>query len=235
MLTRIHFRGPKVAQAGSIAGTAVVWLLAITQPARAMEDPVTGRWATRDPLFYNRSSMKPNTIIGPGKTRGNAFLNQKNFSQSKGSHSPSNRFFLISQQWHDYYEQNRMADRIVLYWFLGQDPISNNDPTGLAEPCSNDPDFLRWHGNWCGPHWSGGKHTCPCDPYPGNAPPIDNLDSCCQYHDGCYEEGGDNSDCNYGLCVCLFSMPAGEQGGIDWGGVAGWFGCETLIPPPPGP
>jgi hypothetical protein len=42
---------------------ALLAVLAMTTPAPAMNDPVTGRWITRDTLPYNTSSLHPNGLV----------------------------------------------------------------------------------------------------------------------------------------------------------------------------
>jgi RHS repeat-associated protein len=60
------------------------------------------------------------------------------------------------------------------FGYVGGNPVSRNDPTGLIE----------MYGNWGGANWSGGKNssTIPLNP----AGPKDSLDACFVQHDYCY-------------------------------------------------
>lgn len=47
---------------------------------------------------------------------------------------------------------------------------------------------MRYHGNYCGPNWSGGQHQASVG---SNVPPIDDFDNTCKVHDAIYAAGGD--------------------------------------------
>lgn len=49
---------------------------------------------------------------------------------------------------------------------------------------------MRYHGNYCGPNWSGGQHRASVI---SSVPPIDDFDRTCQVHDAAYA-AGDNLD-----------------------------------------
>lgn len=62
-----------------------------------------------------------------------------------------------------------------LYAYVDNNPINFTDPSGL----------IKYHGNWCGPNWTGGKKQTyiPGEYY---KPPVDRLDEACKTHDVCY-------------------------------------------------
>ena len=63
------------------------------------------------------------------------------------------------------------------YNYVDQNPVNYIDPSGRK----------RYHGNWCGPDWTGGKEE-QFDPkhFKDYRKPIDALDEVCMHHDICY-------------------------------------------------
>lgn len=53
---------------------------------------------------------------------------------------------------------------------------------------------MRYHGKYCGPHWSAGEHQ---DSVLSNVPPLDEFDSTCKEHDAAYAVGGDLEVADY--------------------------------------
>jgi len=47
---------------------------------------------------------------------------------------------------------------------------------------------MRFHGNYCGPNWSGGKHQ---SSVVGDVEAVDEFDNTCRLHDATYATGGD--------------------------------------------
>ena len=59
MLTKPRIRKQDVTTLGWTLGAAITWFLMLAQPASAMEDPVAGRWESRDLLNYNTGELRP--------------------------------------------------------------------------------------------------------------------------------------------------------------------------------
>jgi RHS repeat-associated protein len=66
------------------------------------------------------------------------------------------------------------------YPYVANNPINMTDPSGL----------WQFHGNWCGPNWSGGQEKPIENLKPKEIkkllPPEDYWDWCCMEHDLCY-------------------------------------------------
>lgn len=59
---------------------------------------------------------------------------------------------------------------------------------------------MRYHGNFCGPNWSDGKHQASVVP---TLPPIDHNDNCCREHDRAYATGADHGEADRNFIQCL--------------------------------
>jgi hypothetical protein len=81
-----------------------------------------------------------------------------------------------------------LAGGINTYTYVGGNPLTQNDPSGL----------LAIAGNWCGPNWTGGKE----EKFNPNAPvgyyssAIGRTDRACQNHDMCYQQCRQESSCS---------------------------------------
>lgn len=66
------------------------------------------------------------------------------------------------------------------YVYVADRPLMRSDPLGLC----------AYHGNWCGPDWTGGARRTYGQIGLGDdvLPPIDALDRCYMVHDICYWE-----------------------------------------------
>lgn len=53
---------------------------------------------------------------------------------------------------------------------------------------------MRYHGKYCGPHWSAGEHQ---DSVLSSVPPLDEFDSTCKEHDAAYATAGDLEGADY--------------------------------------
>jgi hypothetical protein len=78
------------------------------------------------------------------------------------------------------------------YAYVGGSPLSAGDPLGL----------FKFHGNWCGPNWTGGFKK-PWDKLTADErrrlkPPLDGLDACCEVHDKCHADCRANFSCDLG-------------------------------------
>ena len=76
--------------------------------------------------------------------------------------------------------------RKPVFLFIANNPISNYDVRGLL---GMKPWDGKWHGNWCGGGWTGGKNQDAKDYDWENDPRPDtttDLDKCCRTHDAAY-------------------------------------------------
>lgn len=71
------------------------------------------------------------------------------------------------------------------YLYVRNNAINRTDPLGLFE----------YHGNWCGPNWTGGRNETFTQGHIYD-PPTSGLDSCCMDHDICYSECRKNNPCD---------------------------------------
>jgi len=201
------------------------------------EDVATGRWNTRDPLFYNRKSLSPSLLYhrrlverlrqesvnlsshtNSAKTIGlrGDVLDMANTLQLTGKYGYANRLLSGVQQ--------PMAARqqdVNLYQLSISNPSINLDPSGML--CN------EYWGNYCGPGWCSGGWVCPCSgsnaPSSTNCdysvPPIDDVDSACRDHDKCYDDTGASYPdplCDSILCDQLLTV--GQPPGMtnfEWG------------------
>ncbi len=85
---------------------------------------------------------------------------------------------------------------INLYAYVKNNSVNRKDPKGLQDIGGDDssqydfsnPDFgFVYHGNWCGPGWTGGL-AGPYNPGQSYLSPVDPLDNCCKDHDTCYAD-----------------------------------------------
>ncbi len=122
------------------------------------------------------------------------------------------------------------------YGYCGQRTSTFSDASGLAA--------IPVYGNYCGPGW----------PLEGDRPiPIEQLDTCCQKHDDCYDKCGGTgksnlacqilrrigkyppccacvNNCDLGLCIC--STKANCRWNFDcnvWKGLIGNYFCTGLL------
>lgn len=214
----------------------LVLILVVSAPALAMNDPATGRWMTRDPLFYNRKSLSPSPPYHrrpiehlrhdsvdlsshPNSATTAGFrahiLDMAHTLKLAGKHSHASRLLFSVQQ----VIAVRQED-INLYQLSISNPFVFLDPFGTC--------VSAW-GNYCGPKFCGGKPICPCTT-PGavtwcdySVPPIDDVDSACKDHDQCYDDTGASYPdplCDSILCDQLLAagQPPG-MGNLTWGGL----------------
>jgi RHS repeat-associated protein len=107
------------------------------------------------------------------------------------------------------------------YAYVGENPLDGIDPWGL----------YNWHGNWCGPDWTGG-FTRPFSELTANErrtvkPPIDQLDGACRKHDICYSHCSFDHPCEpaarsqcFRICDYTLTASAYAVGGF-WGRTIG--------------
>ena len=110
--------------------------------------------------------------------------------------------------------------------YINQDPIglaggansfgyANSSPLHWTDPLG----LFTYHGNWCGPSWTGGRE----ETYKPNSdpnyykPPIDMVDKACMNHDICYYECRESFSCSSldrGKCMteCDRSLDAASSG-----------------------
>jgi RHS repeat-associated protein len=85
------------------------------------------------------------------------------------------------------------------YAYVDGNPASGADHLGLAnsgwQPSPGLQNLRNWqsvpgnfiyHGNWCGPGWTGGRQESYSTRTSGYKPPVNSLDGGCQRHDVCY-------------------------------------------------
>lgn len=95
-----------------------------------------------------------------------------------------------------------------IYDYVANNPLVFSDPSGLK----------KFHGNWCGPNWTGGRKEpyTPSNDTPGYyAPPIDYVDIPCSNHDKCYSKCRDKHPCSpWGRRACERKCDFSLVGGI---------------------
>jgi RHS repeat-associated protein len=121
------------------------------------------------------------------------------------------RQFIKGKTWK---AQKRLRDQAhaPAYLFVRNTPIVMIDHLGLIFLPPWQP---KYHGNWCGPGWTGGEPKDSGDYDWPNASTnvVGHLDNCCRKHDACYAgwdlEKGDwvkpkrpQSECDDDLCEC---------------------------------
>jgi RHS repeat-associated protein len=97
-----------------------------------------------------------------------------------------------------------LLGRINLYEFVKNSPVGQIDVYGLIN--SHFPQY----GNYCGGGWCGGKVVKLGEKCNFSVAPINEMDTCCQAHDKCYDNACkgkvDQSkvhDCDKTLCQCM--------------------------------
>jgi RHS repeat-associated protein len=76
---------------------------------------------------------------------------------------------------------------INFYAYVENNPVNFTDPSGL----------WKYHGNWCGPDWTGGKNEMYDPAHAGSyKAPVDALDDACRTHDICYYKCRQNFKCD---------------------------------------
>ena len=104
------------------------------------------------------------------------------------------------------------AGDVNFYSYVGGNPINYRDPSGQTSIP------MIFHGNWCGPNWTGGRfEQYNPDHVKSYNEPIDAADAVCKEHDICYYQCRDSIPCDAdgrGKCmrycdaVLILSMPS---------------------------
>lgn len=117
-----------------------------------------------------------------------------------------------------------------LYSYVGGNPVSYVDRAGL----------WRYHGNWCGPDWTGGQ----MGPYmpigTDYRPPVDALDAACKRHDICYYDCRNESPCEAtqrGQCMTRCDRALATEARASGHGYMSplWWWMSLNNTPDPGP
>jgi len=110
MLTKMHFRRQRVVALSWILSAAAAWAFMDAQPAGAMEDPVTGRWASRDPISHNSRLIRPGI---PGRM------------PSRTAIKPRPAANMLIPPW---------LDQRNSFEFVRSNPLNDSDWSGLLAP-----------------------------------------------------------------------------------------------------
>jgi len=127
--------------------------------------------------------------------------------------------YLKGKRWYDP-DIGRYISRKNSYSINSPYIFSNNNPVSslpvYTSPISDittsdnpkDPLGFYFHGNWCGPGWSGGKYTNNPEKVDWSVPAIDSIDQCCKFHDWCVQHENNWWDrwvgeCRQKICDCL--------------------------------
>lgn len=210
----------------------IIVSLGVATPALAINDPVVGRWLTRDPLYYDRVSLLLPTnglrsAVAVGDDRGQLLRQRLRTSQHRlrknegqgllrqsGVHTLAQELQLTRQ----YGDGDPILRRI------GQIDVAFGETKSVYEMAESNTNVfsdplgtcVKWYGNWCGPMYCGGVCLCPPDVPPpdgfkcscecGNAPPTNEFDGCCKDHDECYDSfGNGDAVCDAVMCECMLS------------------------------
>ena len=120
------------------------------------------------------------------------------------------------------------------YSYVNSNPVNDRDPSGQK----------KFHGNWCGPDWTGGRVE-EYDPAhdPLYKPPVDDLDRTCEHHDKCYYACRRDHPCDKeARAACMRQCDdvlTGEASSVvgkqNWGyGYVIWWGIKGHLKPDPG-
>ena len=113
------------------------------------------------------------------------------------------------------------------YAYVNNNVINSTDPLGL----------FKYHGNWCGPNWTGGKVET-YSPDHKYLEPVDTLDTYCMIHDMCYAQCRADNPCSRvsrGSCMtkCDRELADGAALSGNKGGLWSWMKFNST--PDPGP
>lgn len=67
---------------------------------------------------------------------------------------------------------------------------------------------MRYHGKYCGPHWSAGEHQ---DSVLSSVPPLDEFDATCKEHDAAYAVGGNLEVADYEFAAANLASGAPKR------------------------
>jgi hypothetical protein len=101
-------------------------ILTLTNPALAMNDPVTGRWITRDPLEYNMRLLKPRARDGTAAVARDSLVPSPN---DRGF-EPAAELLAVNTA------SVRHQDSVGMYTLAASNFVRRFDPSGLRD-CSD--------------------------------------------------------------------------------------------------
>ena len=175
------------------------------------QEPLAQNYTYDDPpvVSANRASSP--------KNKGRSNKPTKHHNRYDDTHPP----FLITYYGFRYYDPKtgRWPSRDPigeifgpnLYVMIGNDALNYWDVLGLAKGTRGNRDSsthqngynLNPHtGNWTGGNWSGGQRPSRNDGEMGDAPPVDEQDSCAMAHDKCWDACNNNNQPDYSNCKC---------------------------------